>query len=210
MGRLGHFSPCSVAEGSRRSSSHHHAGHAVPDAPRHLGLPRRPLLRRPLERRPLHPLANPHVAPRVAQNRHGQRQPLHVEHFAQPPTGERGAMRSPFLRKSTQLLERRRAFGPERAHAEPRMEGLLRGRVAAKPVEALEQRAAAPARKSIRESGTRRWRDNLVYALHARPRRAFGHQGSTDRTPAVCDPAQRFLNARPAKDVQTRRVHRIR
>ena len=90
----------------------------------------------------------------MAQNRHGQRQALHVEHFAQPPTGERGAMRSPLLRKSTQLLERRRAFGPERAHAEPRMEGLLRGRVAAKPVEALEQRAAAPARKSISESGT--------------------------------------------------------
>ena len=94
----------------------------------------------------------------MAQNRHGQRQALHVAHFAQPPTGERGAMRSPVLRKSTQLLERRRAFGPERAHAEPRMEGLLRGRVAAKPVEALEQRAAAPARKSISESGTRRWR----------------------------------------------------
>ena len=146
----------------------------------------------------------------MAQNRHGQRQALHVAHFAQPPTGERGAMRSPVLRKSTQLLERRRAFGPERAHAEPRMEGLLRGRVAAKPVEALEQRAAAPARKPISESGTRRWRDNLVYALHARPRRAFGHQGSTDRTPAVLDPAQRLLHARPAKDVKARRVHRIR
>ena len=82
----------------------------------------------------------------MAQNRHGQSQSLHVEHFAQPPTGKRSAVVAPLLRKSTQLLERRRAFGPEGPHAEPRMERLLRGRVAAEPVEALEQRAAAPAR----------------------------------------------------------------
>ena len=85
----------------------------------------------------------------MAQNRHGQRQPLHVEHFAQPPTGKRSAVVAPMLCNTTQLLESRRAFGPEGPHAEPRMEGLLRGRVAAEPVEALEQRAAAPGRKSI-------------------------------------------------------------
>ena len=82
----------------------------------------------------------------MAQNRHGQSQSLRLEHFAQPPTGERSTVCASLLRDSTKLLERRRAFGPEGPHAEPRMEGLLRGRVAAKPVEALDQRAAAPAR----------------------------------------------------------------
>ena len=81
----------------------------------------------------------------MAQNRHGQRKPLHVEHSAQPPTGKRSAVGATTFGQSTQLLESRRAFGPEGPHAEPRMERLLRGRVAAEPVEALEQRAAAPA-----------------------------------------------------------------
>ena len=74
----------------------------------------------------------------MAQNGHGQREPLHVEHFAQPPTGKRSAVRSPILGQPTQLLESRRAFGPEGPHAEPRVERLLRGRVAAEPVEALD------------------------------------------------------------------------
>ena len=121
----------------------------------------------------------------MAQNRHGQSQSLRVEYFAQTPTGKRSAMRSPLLRESTQLLESRRAFGPERAHAEPRMERLLRGRIAAEPVEALNQRTSTG------------------------PCRALGHDRATDGTPAVRDPAQRLLNAGPAKDVQTRRVYRI-
>ena len=66
------------------------------------------------------------------------------------------------------------------------MERLLRGRVAAEPVEALEQRTSTG------------------------PRRALGHDRPADRAAAVRDPAQRLLNARPAKDVQARRVHRIR
>ena len=122
----------------------------------------------------------------MAQNRHGQRQPLHVEHFAQPPTGKRSAVRSSPLGQLTQLLESRRAFGPEGPHAEPRMERLLRGRVAAEPVEALEQRTSTG------------------------PCRAFRHDCATDGTPAVRDPAQRLLNAGPAEHVQARRVHRIR
>ena len=122
----------------------------------------------------------------MAQNGHGQREPLHVEHFAQPPTGKRSAVCAPLLRESTQLLESRRAFGPEGPHAEPRVERLLRGRVAAEPVEALDQRTSTG------------------------PCRALGHDRPTDRAPAVRDPAQRLLHASPAKHVQARRVHRIR
>ena len=118
----------------------------------------------------------------MAQNRHGQRQPLHVEHFAQPPTGKRGTVVAPVLRKSTQLLERRRAFGPEGPHAEPRVERLLRGRVAAEPVEALEQRAAAPAGNQsvgqVHVDGVEARRDNLIYA----PR---GTAASSPRAPWI-------------------------
>ena len=96
------------------------------------------------------------------------------------PHRQRSAIVASLLRESTQLLERRRAFGPERAHAETRMERLPRPAASpAEPVEALEQHASTG------------------------PCRAFGHDRPADRAAAVRDPAQRLLNARPARRAGT-------
>ena len=72
----------------------------------------------------------------MAQNRHGQRQALHLERLAQTTACKWRAVTAPVLGQPTQPPERRGAFRSEPTYAESR-ERLLRRGVAPKPIESL-------------------------------------------------------------------------